>query len=320
MPVQRRTFCIATVAACASLPAAAQASRPLRILVGFPPGGSVDVVARQLAEALRGGGYTVVVDNRPGAAGKLAIDALKAAAPDGETVMLMPNSIVTMESALFAKPRFDALADFAPVSATSQNAQGLAVGPATPATTLGEFLSWCQANPARANFATPGQGTPFQFLGMALSQFSGVGLTHVPYRGGAPAVTDLMGGQVSAMIGAVPVLMPQHQAGKIRLLAVSSPKRLAAAPQVPTFAESGYPGLGDVEQFGLFAPARTPPEVVTRLAQAVAAATQVGALRESFARVSLEPASSPPAAYAAQLRSEVRRWEVLLRQLGYTPQ
>lgn len=300
--------------------ARAQGHAPLRLVVGFPPGGSVDVAARQLGDALRAAGLTVVVENRPGAAGKLAIDAVKGASADGQTLLVMPNSIMTLEPGLYAQPRFDALRDFVPVSAVSQNAQGLAVGPATPARTLREFLAWAQANPDRATFATPGQGTPFQFLGQALGQFSGVPLIHVPYRGGAPAVTDALGGQVAAMVGALPVLLPHHRNGRLRLLAVSSPARLAQAPEVPTFAEAGYPGLGDVEQFGVFAPAGTPVAVVDRLAQQVADAVLVPALREAFERVAFEPVSSTPAAYRRTLEADTRRWGILLRQLGHKPQ
>lgn len=319
MHTNRRSFCLVALGGLWPVLTTAQSARNLRLVVGFPPGGAVDVAARQLAEAMRESGYTVVVDNRPGAAGKLAIDAVRGAPADGEVLLVMPSSIMTMEQALYAKPRFDPLTDFAPVSAISQNAQGIAVGPGAPVRSLAEFLAWAQNNPAKANFATPGQGTPFQFLGMALSQFSGVGLTHIPYRGGAPALADLMGGQVAAMVGAVPVLMPQHLSGKVRLLAVSSPQRLAMAPLVPTFAELGYPGLGDVEQFGVFAKAGTSAQTVRRLARDVATASQSPALRESFARVSFEAVASPPEAYAAQLRGEMRRWEVLLRQLGHKP-
>lgn len=298
----------------------AQGSAPLRLVVGFPPGGSVDVAARQLGDALREAGLTVVVENRPGAAGKLAIDAVKGASADGQTLLVTPNSIMTLEPALYARPRFDALRDFVPVSALSQNAQGLAVGPATPARTLKEFLAWAQANPDKATFATPGQGTPFQFLGQALGQFSGVPMVHVPYRGGAPAVTDTLGGQVAAMVGALPVLMPHHRSSRLRLLAVSSPTRLAQAPDVPTFAETGYPGLGDVEQFGVFAPAGTPVAAVERVARQIADAVRVPALREAFERVAFEPVSSTPAAYRQTLEVDTRRWGILLRQLGHKPQ
>lgn len=320
MIARRRLLLVASAAVLSSPWARSQGPSALRLVVGFPPGGSVDVAARQLGDALRAGGATVVVENRPGAAGKLAIDAVKGAPADGQTLLVMPNSIMTMEPSLHAQPRFDPLRDFVPVSPLSQNAQGLAVGPATPAGDLKAFLAWAQANPDRASFATPGQGTPFQYLGMALGQFSGVSLLHVPYRGGAPAVTDAMGGQVAAVIGAVPVLLPHHQSGKLRLLAVSSPQRLPQAPQVPTFAESGYPGLGDVEQFGVFAPADTPRAVVDALAARIAAATSQPTLREGFARVGFEAVASGPDAYARVLQAETRRWGILLRQLGQRPQ
>lgn len=317
--IGRRELVMAGVAGW--VPAAwGQSDAVLRLVVGFPPGGSVDVAARHLADALRADGVSTIVENRPGAAGKLAIDAVKAATPDGRTLLLMPNSILTMEESIHAQARFDVFRDFVPVSPVSQNAQGLAVGPATPARSLKEFLAWAQANTDKASYATPGQGTPFQFLGQALAQYSGVSLLHVPYRGGAPAVTDTLSGQVPAMIGALPVLIPHHASGRLRLLAVSSPARLAMAPDVPTFAEQGFPGLGDVEQFGLFAPAATPMDVVNRLAAQVARAVQTPALRDAYARVAFEAASDTPDAYRARLQAERRRWGILLRQIGHKPQ
>lgn len=314
--MRRRSFLTAAGLCLAPLPSLAQAPTPLRLLVGFPPGGAVDVVARQLAEALRAGGLAVVVDNRPGAAGKLAIDALAQAAPNGETLMVMPNSIMTMERGLYRKPRFE-LEQFAPVSPVVENSQAFAIHAALPPRTLREFLAWAKANPAQANFATPGQGTPFHFMGIELARESGVALQHIPYKGGGQAMPDLVSGQVSSMFSSTPNLLPFHQRGQVRILAVSTPRRVELLPDVPTFPEAGFASLGDVEQFGVFAPATTPAPVVARLAAAIAVAVQTPSLREGFAKLALEPAFATPAAYAARLQQDARMWEARIQKAGF---
>ncbi|WP_167784772.1 Bug family tripartite tricarboxylate transporter substrate binding protein [Ramlibacter rhizophilus] len=292
------------------------AGTPLKLLVGFPPGGAVDVVARQLAEALRAGGYTVVVDNRAGAAGKLAIDALKAAPPDGETLMVMPNSIMTMERGLYRKPRFE-LAEFAPVSPVVENSQAFAVTASLPPRSLQEFLAWARENPAMANFASPGQGTPFHFMGIEFARASGVPIQHVPYKGGGQAMPDLLSGQVPSMFSSTPNLLPFHQRGQVRILAVSTPQRLKSLPDVPTFAEAGFPMLGDVEQFGVFAPARTPPEVVARLSRDIAKAVQTPALRDGLAKLALDAVASSPSEYARRLQEDAQRWQERIDKAGF---
>lgn len=316
--MQRRQL---LAAAALALPAAvrAQAGGSLRLLVGFPPGGAVDVVARQLGDALRAGGYTVVVENRPGAAGKLAIDALKAAAPDGATLMVMPNSILVMERGLYLKPRFDLAGDFAPVSPVVENSQCLAVSATVPPRTVQEFVAWARDNPGKANFATPGQGTPFHFMGMEFAQLAGVPLQHVPYRGGGQAMPDLISGQVASMFSSTPAMLPLHQRGQARILAVSTRERLRSLPDVPTFAEAGFPALGDVEQFGVFAPAGTPDTVLAKLADAIGAAVRSPALREGLAKLSLEAISSSPADYAQRLRADAQAWEARIRKSGFKP-
>lgn len=313
--MKRRTLLIAASAAYPVL-GNAQAGKNIKLIVGFPAGGAVDVVARQLAEALRSSGYSVVVDNRAGAAGKLAIDALKAAAPDGETLMVMPNSIMTMERGLYSKPRFD-LADFAPVSPVVENSQAFAVTASLAPRTLKDYLAWAQANPDKANFATPGQGTPFHFMGIEFARASGVALQHVPYKGGGQAMPDVISGQVASMFSSTPNLLPFHQRGQLRILAVSTPQRIASLPDVPTFAEAGFPMLGDVEQFGVFAPARTPPATVAQLAEAIGTAVRSSTLRDGFARLELEPVSATPAAYATRLQSDARTWEARIQKAGF---
>lgn len=317
--MQRRALLILAGATALPVPSIAQGAGTLRLLVGFPPGGAVDVVARQLAEALRAGGRAVVVENKPGAAGKLAVDALLAAAPDGDTLMVMPNSIVAMERGLHRRPRFDLADDLLPVTPVSQNSQAIAVSATLPARTLREFLDWAKANPGKANFATPGQGTPFHFLGGELAQASGVALQHVPYRGGAQLMPDVISGQVASTFSTTPNLLPFHQRGQIRILAVSAPQRLATLPDVPTFGEAGFPGLGEVEQFGVFARAGTPFATLQQLAGAIGAATQSPRFGEGLARAGFERAGAEPQVYARQLQAESRRWEARIQKSGFKP-
>jgi tripartite-type tricarboxylate transporter receptor subunit TctC len=314
--MQRRTFLAAGALALQGAVLAQPTPATLKLLVGFPPGGAVDVVARQLGEALRAAGYTVVVDNRPGAAGKLAIDALRAAPPTGETLMVMPNSIMTMERGLYRKPRF-ALGEFTPVSPVVENSQAFAVTQTLPPRSLQEFITWARSNPGKANFATPGQGTPFHFMGIEFARASGLDMQHIPYKGGGQAMPDLLSGQVPSMFSSTPNLLPFHQRGQVRILAISTPARIAALPEVPTFAEAGFPSLGDVEQFGIFAPAGTPAPVVARLAAAIATAVRTPAVRDGYAKLALEPASATPAAYATRLNEDARAWESRIQKAGF---
>ena len=248
----------------------------LRLVVGFPAGGTADALARVLAPAMAGGDLSVVVENKAGATGQLAADFVRGTT-DESALLVTPSSVLSLVPQLYRKPMFDPVADFAPVGCVGEHAMGFAVPASSPHATLSEYLRWAKENAKDATYATPGIGSALHFLGALLSRDSGVALTHVPYRGVMPGLQDLIGGQVSATINPLPTLIEFHKAGRIRLLAVTSPQRVASIAQVPTVAELGWKKLEFVEWYGVFASTAVPPTVLgslqTRLAQAMAAAS-----------------------------------------------
>lgn len=241
----RRQAVIAVAASLLSLcltPSAQAQNKALKIFVGYPAGGAVDVVARQASEELRKLGYNAVVENRTGASGQLAVDALLAAPADGATVAFMPGGNVTIFPHVYPKLRYS-LSDLAPLASVCSFQFGLGVGPGTPAKTLKEFVEWAKANPGKASYGTPGAGTVMHFMGVMLAKQAGVELLHVPYRGGAAALTDVFGGVIPALSTTLPNLVSHHKAGKLRILGFSGEKQLSGLPGVPTFKEQGYPEL-----------------------------------------------------------------------------
>jgi tripartite-type tricarboxylate transporter receptor subunit TctC len=245
---------IALATAIQSGSAWSQQAGTIKLLVGFPAGGAPDFVARQFAEALHqvAPGYTVVVENRSGASGKLAVDGVLANAADGLTAMVMPSSALILVPLVVKSATYDIERDFVALGNLAEYGFGIAAGPASDSKQITSFLQWAKAQPAKANYATPGLGTPQHFLGAELEKTSGVELTHVPYRGGATALADLLGGQVSALITTEPLLVPHHTQRKLRTLMVTSTERNAKMPDVPTVREAGFPKLEAQDWFGLF--------------------------------------------------------------------
>ncbi len=241
----RRRFTLQLGAlAAAGLPHAARAQQPeiARLLVGFPPGGSTDMVARRLAEQLRGRyAPTVIVDNRPGAGAQLAVVALRGSAPDGATLLLSPPPPFEIYPFTYKKLPY-APEDAVPVSLVCTFAFAFAVGPAVPATvkTLGDFLAWAKAHPAHANFGSPASGSPPHLIGSLLARQAGIELTHVAYRGDAPGLQDLMGGQIAAYSSVIGSFLPHMASGRLRLLAVSGTQRSPFVPELPTYREQGF--------------------------------------------------------------------------------
>lgn len=305
----------------ATLPrlATAQTSDLVRVIVGFPPGGSGDNLARRLAERLRGTyGSTVIVENKPGAGGQLAVSALKGAAPDGNTLLMTPPAPVTVYpftyKALPYRPD-----DAQPVSPVANFSFGFAVGPAVPESvrTLKDFMDWARANPAKAMFGSPAAGSTPHLLGSMLAKTAGVELTHVAYRGDGPGLQDLMGGQVAGYSTVLGSYLPHLKGGRLRLLGVSSATRSPIVPDVPTYREQGI-ALDMVEWQGVFVPKGTPPDVVQRLASAVQAAVAHPEFSRGLADLGMTPRSSTPQAFAEQLRVETEMWRVEIKKLGFT--
>ena len=325
MNSDRRRFVLRTLPVTALYPLLSFAqSLPdtARVIIGYPPGGPVDVVGRKLAERLNGRlARNVIVENRPGAAGRLAIDALKAAPADGSAILVTPGSVVTMYPHIYKDLRYDVFDDLAPVSVVAVTSFALAVGPATPSVrSLDELIVWCRANPARAQCGNAGAGSLPHFMAMLLARETSVDFTHVPYRGGLDAMQAVAGGQVSAAIATEAAALALAQAGKIRVLATTDGDRSTFFPQVPTFRELGYPGLTRREWFAAFMPARTPDDLIASAADVIRAALLEPDVRDLWQRIALSAESSTPAELRTALRTEHDFWGPVIRASGFSPE
>jgi tripartite-type tricarboxylate transporter receptor subunit TctC len=322
----RRDFLAVTagIAALAGWPilSRAQALETARILVGFPPGGTVDAVARRVADKLRGNyAKTVVVENKPGAGGRLAVEELKRSAPDGTTLLVTPAAMITLYPHVYTKLAYG-VDDVTPVSTVAQVAFAFGVGPAVPESVknIKDFLAWAKANPAMANYGSPGAGSPPHMEGALLSKESGVELRHVPYRGSAPGIQDLLGGQVTAFSSPIGDYLPHLKSGKLRVLATSGAARSRFAPDVPTYTEQGFKALEMVEWYGLFLPAKAAPEVVQRAATAVRTAMTSPDMAEGLAAFGMEVQVSSPAELTKAVNDENAAWGPIIKKVGFTPE
>ena len=322
MAVRRQLVKLAGAAAMATLlplGAQAQGGKKLTIIVGFPPGGAPDTVARALGEGLRTQNYAAIVENKAGAGGRLAADSLRAAAADGSTVMIVPAGVLTIYPHIYNKLRYDSLKDFAPLATAGQFDFGMAVGPAVPASvkTVADFIAWAKANPKNAQFGSPGGGTAMHFLGIELGRVGKFEFSHIPYRGGAPAMSDLMGGTVPAIFTTLPLLIKPHQNNKLRILAHSGEQRSKAIPDVPTFKEAGFPALTMSEIFVVVANAKTPETVQKELATALAAAAATPSVKAALEAAEFDPLTLAPVEISARLQSDFERWGKVVKATGY---
>ncbi len=304
-------------------PAAAQQQPTLdrlaRTIVGFPPGGSSDTVARLYAERLRGAyAPQVVVENRAGATGRLALEAVKAARPDGTTLVQTPASMLTVYPHLYPRTlRYDALADFVPVTPVCTFPFALAVRADHPAKTFPEFVAWAKRQGAAVPFASPAAGAVPHFMGVQMAKALGLQLTHVPYRGGAPAIQAMLGGEIPMVMVVAGEVAEFHRSGQVRILAVSSPERVPRLADASTFAEHGRPDLTTEEWFGVLLPAQTPEPVVEGLHRAIAAAAATPELQEALARLEYRTAVMTPRDFAARIRAERERWGPIVQESGF---
>ncbi|NGM24086.1 tripartite tricarboxylate transporter substrate binding protein [Roseomonas stagni] len=298
-------------------PALAQAwpTRPIRIVVPFPPGGSTDLLARRLAERMTASlGQTVLVENRPGAGGTTGADMVAKSAPDGHTLLMGVTGSNAIAASLFPNLPYDPVRDFAPVSRLVSAPLVLVVNPSSPARDVAGYIAAARASAsAPLTYATPGNGTSMHLTGEMFAQRAGVPLTHVPYRGSAQATTDLIAGLVYSSFADVLVTLPHIQSGAVRALAVTSPERHPLLPNVPTMAEAGLPGFEATSWQGLFAPANTPAPVLARLHAEVAAALAQPEIRDPFAAQGFIVAASTPGEFAALVRDEVTKWRDVVR-------
>lgn len=312
----KRMFLFATAAAGFGLttpkPLFAQAypSRTIKIVVPFPPGGPTDVTARLVAERLQARlGQTVIVESRPGGAGgTVGAKAVAASEPDGYTLLLALTGTLTISPAIYKNSGYDTLKSFTPVAMIGTSGQVLAVTPSLPVKTLAELVAYAKANPGKVSYASPGFGTQPHLLGELFKTTTGADVVHVPYKGSAPGVTDLLAGQVQMMFDAPTILLPHVEAGRLRGLAVTSDTRMARIAQVPTVAEAGFPKLQATLWSALVAPAGTPAAIVAKLNAAVNAELKTDAMRTSLARFAVEPEIKSPQDCASFLAAEVKKW------------
>ncbi len=293
-----------------------------RVLVGFAPGGTIDLVARRVADKIAPAyARNVIVENRTGAGGQIAVQAVATGPADGSMILLTPASPVALHPHTFKKLPYDPVADLVPASAAASFDYALAVGPMVPASvrTVPEFLAWARANQSNAHFGSAGNGSAAHFMGAALSHAGQGGLSHVAFRGSQPAILDMIGGQIAAVIGPTGEFMPQVQAGKVRLLGTSGNKRGRFSPQVATFVEQGYKDVAVVGWFGFYLPARTPQAVVQRLNAELRTALGSPEVGNSLATAFMEPMPTSPSELAALQKTESEFWANVARSINFSP-
>lgn len=301
----------------------AQGLEQVKIVNGFPAGGSADVTSRRIGEKLGGSAYTrnaAVVENKTGAAARIAVETVKNAAPDGATLLLTPYSMMVIYPHIYKQLSYDPFKDLTPVSMASMLTHGLAVGPMVPASvkSVKDYLAWAKANPKDANYGSPAAGSTPHFLGALLGLESGVDLKHVPYRGSIPGITDVIGGQLASMVTPHGDFLANHRAGKLRIIATSGKTRSPFVPEVPTFAEQGFPDLVVEEWFGFYAPAKTPANVITNANAAINAALKEKSVIDSLALSGMVPVGGGADDMAKSMQYYFEFWGPLVKKIGFT--
>jgi tripartite-type tricarboxylate transporter receptor subunit TctC len=295
-------------------------TKPVRVIVPFPPGGPNDLVIRPLAPKLQEFlGQPFVVDNRAGANGIIGSEVVAKVPPDGYALLVISSSF-TINPSTYAKLPFDPLKDFAPVSSLATSDIILIVNPTVPARTVKEFVALVKSRPGKLNFASSGTGGSLHLAAELLKMTAGINMVHVPYKGAALALSDVIGGHVDSMFIAAPGAMAQLKAGKVRVIAVASARRPPTLFEAPTFAEAGLPDVKIDSRYGLLATAATPLAVIGKLHAAIAKALASPDVRERFAGLGLEPAPMTPQEYAAYLREDVQRWRKVVAAAKLQPQ
>ncbi len=316
----KRIFLGLCIGACMLGSAAAQTGErpggPIKLLVGFPPGGTGDIIARVVAEKLAVSlGTTVVVENKPGAGGRIAAEAMKNAPADGHTVLITPLATMVIAPLTFSKLPFNPEVDFVPVAQLAKFQLALATGANAPYKNLSEFVAWLKENPKQASFGTSAAGSPLHFLGLMFGQAIKVDMTHVPYQGGAPLATDLIGGQVPSGIDQFPLDL--YKSGKLRLLATSGASRSAFTPDIPTFKEQGYTAVEAEGWFGAYMHAKTPAPIVQALSEALAAAARMPDVKQKFEQSGLEATGIKSAEFTALVAADRARWKPVIEASGF---
>ncbi len=314
---------LAALATLAPFAARAQSLEQVKIINGFPAGGTADATSRRVGDKLGGSSYTrnaAVVENKPGAGGRIAVESVKNAAPDGATLLLTPYSCTSIYPHIYRKLSYDPFKDLAPVSIAAIIHHGLAVGPIVPASvkSVKDYVAWAKANPGQASYGSPAAGSIPHFLGALLSGYTNTPLTHVPYRGSIPGVADVVGGQLASMFTPHGDFLAMYKAGKLRMLATSGPMRNPFSPDVPTFAEQGFPDLTVEEWFGFYAPAKTPGNVIENANAAINAALLDKGVVNSLGTFGLIARGSSVREMDKSQRDAYFRWGPLVKQIGFS--
>jgi tripartite-type tricarboxylate transporter receptor subunit TctC len=292
-------------------------SKPIRFVVAFPPGGGTDIIARSIAQKLSERlAQQVVVDNRPGAGGNIGTDIVAKSAPDGYTMLMGSAGPLAINASLFTSMPFDPQRDLAPVTLAATTPNVLVVHPSLNVASVGELVALAKHNPGKINFASSGFGTPAQLAGELFNSMAGVKLVHVPYKRAAPALADLLGGQVQLMFSTMPPALPHVKDGKLRALAVTSLKRSPAAPELPTLDEAGLPGFEANTWHGVVLPAGVQREIIAKLNREIVAILHLPDVVERLEGQGAEPLGSTPEEFAAYIRSETAKWAKVVRESG----
>ena len=305
-----------------TLPVVAQApadfpKRPLRMVVPYPPGGSTDIVGRIIAAKLSESlGQQVIVDNRPGAGGNVGTDAVAKAPPDGHTLLMSSVTTLAIGASLYGKLPYDLNKDLEPVALVGSVPFVLLVNPALPVRSVRELVALAKEKPGQINFGSAGTGTSAHFAGEMFKSLAAIDIVHVPYKGNAPAITDLIGGQIQMMFDFLPSAMPFIKSGKVRALGITPTRRSAALPDIPTIAESGVPAYAVLSYFGVLVPAKTPASIVARLHSEILRLSSLPEVRERFAHEGIDPARETQEQFRAYLQSEIAKWTKVIKSTG----
>jgi tripartite-type tricarboxylate transporter receptor subunit TctC len=293
--------------------------RPIHLVVPGGPGGVTDIRGRWLADRLAPAlGQRIVVENRTGAGGNVGMEAVARSAPDGYTLVIVHQGIMTVNPHLYAHPGYDPLSDFVPITHLGVGPLMLAVPVDSKLRSVADLVQLAKARPGQLSFGSPGIGTPPHLAGELFKRLAGVDTVHVPYKGGGQAVADLIAGHLSYSIEGLTVQLPQVKAGRLRALAVTGPRRVASLPEVPTMAEAGVPGYAFEGWVGIAAPAGTPPPIVARLYAEISRILATPEARDWFGAAGAEPGADPPEAFAAMIRAEHAKWGRIVHEVGIT--
>ncbi len=316
----RRHFAAFALALSCGL-AAAQTAKPIKLMVGFPPGGGTDAVARILADKLKDElGVPVVVENKPGAGGQLAAQALKTSPADGTVLFLSHDHTISILPLVVKNPGFDPSRDFAPVAGFATFVNAYAVSGGTPAKSFTEYVAWVKTQGSKGAVGIPAPASTPEFLVKVVGEKYKLDLVSAPYRGSAPMMADMLGNQIAAGVGSVPDFIENHKAGKVRVVAVLGAKRQAALPDVPTFAELGLSGLEDMPYYGIFAPAATPQATINQFGQALSKVLAMSDVHEQLTKMGLTVGFMNAHQLEQRERAYTQVWTKLIKASGFQPQ